>query len=319
MLILSRKEVERLIELDKLPAIIEEAFYAYAIGEASMPPKIYLDIPQHNGDFRAMPAYFRGAAGLKWVCVYPLNPSANNLPTVMGMLFYNDPTTGQPLAVMEASALTGYRTAAASAVAIKYLARPDAGTLGIIGCGGQARTHLEVLAASFSFSRINVFDTDRSRALALKENYKSLPIEATSLEETCSNDILCALTPARKPVIESRFIKPGAHINAIGADAAGKQELEIEVLKRSRVFVDDLKQSMHSGEINVAISSGEYKQEELAGSLGDVIANKCPGRRTKDEITVFDSTGLAIQDIALAKYLYQRAATLKAGYNLDLL
>lgn len=317
MLILSCKEVESLVEVDKLPAIIEEAFSAYALGEAIMPAKIYLDLAR--GDFRAMPAYLKGSAGLKWICFYPRNPEDYNLPTIMGILIYSDPETGKPLALMEASALTRYRTAAASAVATRHLASPGAKTLGIVGCGVQAHAHLEVLTTAFSYENIYLYDLDQTRTSGLKKAFPKLPLVATSLEEACGADVVCTLTPARKPVVERKFIKAGTHINAIGADASGKQELEIAILKAASVFVDDLGQSVHGGEINVAISTGALKPEALAGTLGEVTSGKLPGRRTKEEITVFDSTGLAIQDIALAKWLYDRSMEKNTGLNINLL
>jgi ornithine cyclodeaminase/alanine dehydrogenase len=318
MLLLSSKDVESLLEIEKLPAIIEDGFRAYATGQAAMPPKVYLDLPQYKGDFRAMPAYLKGACGLKWVCFYPLNPQNHGLPTVTGILIYSDPTTGMPLAIMEASSLTSYRTAAASAVAIRYLANPGAKTLGIVGCGAQAQAHIRILTGGFSFDCIYLYDLDPARAIELKRLFPDLPIKITSLEETCNANVLCTLTPARKPVIQKRFLKPGIHINAMGADAPGKQELDMEILKQARIFVDDMEQSIHGGEINVAISSRVLTKENIAGTLGEVVAGKCPGRQTKDEITVFDSTGLAIQDIALAAHLYERAVKQKAGMEVEL-
>lgn len=318
MLFLSSKDVESLLEIKKLPAIIEDCFRAYATGQAVMPPKVYLDLPEYKGDFRAMPAYLKGACGLKWVCVYPHNPQNYGLPAIIGILIYSDPATGMPLAIMEASSLTSYRTAAASAVATRYLANPEAKTLGMVGCGIQARDHIKILAEEFLFDYIYLYDINPAKAIELKQLFPHLPMETASLEETCRADILCTLTPARKPIIQKRFLKPGTHIDAIGADAPGKQELDLEILKQARIFVDDVKQSTHAGEINVAISSGVLTKEDIAGTLGEVIAGKCPGRRTKDEITVFDSTGLAIQDIALAAYLYERAIKHRIGLEVEL-
>lgn len=318
MLLLSSQEVELLLEIEKLPAIIEDGFRLYATGQAAMPPKVYLDLPQYNGDFRAMPAYLKGACGLKWVCFYPFNPQNHGLPTVIGILIYSDPATGMPLAIMEASSLTSYRTAAASAVATRYLANPGVKTLGIAGCGVQAQVHIKVLSRGFSFEGIYLYDLDPARANELKQLFPELPIKTTSLEETCSADVLCTLTPVRKPIIPKRFLRPGIHINAMGADAPGKQELEVEILKQARIFVDDVEQSIHGGEINVAISSGVLTKEDLAGTLGAVVAGKHPGRQAKDEITIFDSTGLAIQDIALATHIYERAVKQKAGTEVKL-
>lgn len=318
MLLLSSKDVESLLEIEKLPALIEDGFRAYATGQATMPPKVYLDLPQYNGDFRAMPAYLKGTCGLKWICFYPLNPQNHSLPTVIGILIYSDPLTGMPLAIMEASSLTSYRTAAASAVATRYLANPGAKTLGIVGCGAQAQAHIKVLTGGFSFDCIYLYDVDPAKAVELQQLFPGLPIKTTSLEETCNADVLCTLTPVRKPVIPKRYLRPGAHINAMGADAPGKQELETEILKQARIFVDDMEQSVHGGEINVAISSGILTKEDIAGSLGEVVAGEYPGRQTKDEITVFDSTGLAIQDIALAAHLYERALKQKAGTEVKL-
>ena len=295
--------------LEKIDVIeaVEGAFAAYGRGEATMPPKVYLDVPPH-GDFRAMPAAMGGAASLKWVSVHAGNPERHGLPTVMAMLFYNDAATGRPLAVMDGTLITRERTAAAAAVATRHLARRGARTLGLVGCGGQAEPHLRLIARVVRPERVLLADLHRTHAEKLAAEMRGLPCEVVDTPAACGADVVTTLTASRQGFVRKEWIQPGAHINAMGADAAGKQELTADLLLAARVFVDDWAQAAHSGEINVAHREGKLKA--VAGTLPDVVCGKHPGRISDDEITIFDSTGLAIQDLAIAKAAYAKAAEL---------
>ena len=262
-----------------------------------------------------MPAAIPGAAGVKWVNVHPKNPS-RGLTTVMAILIYNDPATGYPLSIMDATELTAYRTGATAAIASKHLAKKDSHTLGIIGAGRQAYTQLMAHAALFDLSVIRVYDPFRPALDKFMEHFAGYPVKASSAEEAAASDILCTVTPARAPVVKKEWVKPGTHINAIGADAEGKEELEPSVLKGAKVVVDDIRQASTSGEINVPVSKGLFKVEEVYASLGEIIAGKKPGRKNNKDITIFDSTGIAIEDIAVAKLVYDKAR--KSGNYLSL-
>jgi alanine dehydrogenase len=303
-LFLNKNDVRSLLNMAEVIKAVEQAFKDWALGRASMPPKAYLVLEQ--GDFRAMPGAIPGAAGMKWVNVHPQNQSLG-LPTVMGVIIYNDPETGYPLAVMDATDLTAYRTGAAAAIASKYLARKGSHTLGIVGAGRQSYTQLMAHSELFDLRQVKVFD---KRAPAVETFIKSFPaysIKACSLEETVDSDIVCTVTTAREPFLKSDLVCPGTHINAIGADAEGKEELEPSLLKKAVVVVDDLRQASVAGEINVPVSKGLYKVEEVHATLGELVAGKKQGRKDEKAITVFDSTGLAIEDIAVAKLVYGKA------------
>jgi len=303
-LLLSRNDVRELLKMSAVIEAVEQAFKEWTRGEADMPAKAYL--LSARGDFRAMPAALQGAAGMKWVSVYPQNPSLG-LPTVMATMIYNDPATGYPLAVMDATEITAYRTGATAAIASKYLARKDSHTLGIIGAGRQAYTQLLAHAEVFSLKLIRVFDLSGAAVEKLIKSFPEYPIQESSLEDTAASDIVCTLTPAREPLLKMEWVIPGTHINAVGADAEGKEELDPAILKKAIVVVDDLTQASAAGEINVPLKKGLFSIDEVYATLGEIITGKKQGRKDKRVITVFDSTGVAIEDIAVAKLVYEKA------------
>jgi alanine dehydrogenase len=295
--------------------VVEEAFKMCGEGKGRMPAKVYLSVEQ--GDFRAMPAALPGCAGMKWVNVHPRNPSLG-LPSVMAVLIYNDPETGYPLAIMDATEITAYRTGAAAAIASKYLARRSPHTMGVIGAGYQAYTQILAHVELFNPISINAFDISRAAVDRLGQSLPHLSIKSCSVQEAVACDIVCTLTPSRSPVVKREWIIPGTHINAVGADAPGKQELEPSILKEAIVIVDDLTQASHSGEINVPIEKGLYSADEVYGTLAEVIVGKKKGRTDNRAITVFDSTGIAVEDIAVAKLLFEKAQQAGGCPSIDL-
>jgi alanine dehydrogenase len=314
-LLLDRNTVRTLMRMADVINVVEEAFKICGEGKGKMPAKVYLSLEQ--GDFRAMPAALPGCAGLKWVNVHPRNPS-RGLPSVMAVLIYNDPETGYPLAIMDATEITAYRTGAAAAIASKHLARRSPHTMGVIGAGYQAYT--QILAHAELFKPISISASDISRAAVdrLAQSLPHLSIKSCSVQEAASCDIVCTLTPSRSPVVKREWIRPGTHINAVGADAPGKQELEPSILKEAIVVVDDLTQASHSGEINVPIEKGLYSVNEVYGTLAEVIVGKKKGRIDSKAITVFDSTGIAVEDIAVARLLFEKAQQAGGYPSIDL-
>ncbi|MBE8538552.1 alanine dehydrogenase [Geoglobus acetivorans] len=309
-LILSKSDVEELLTMDECLNAVEHAFHLHGTGKTQMPAKIYLTF--ENGDLRAMPAFIEGHAGIKWVNSHPRNRE-KGLPTVMAILIYNDPDTGFPLAVMDATHLTNMRTGAAGGIAVKYLARKDSRTVGFVGCGMQARTQLEAIVNVAEIEKVKAYDISEGTAkdfLSFAEKF-GLDGEVVEIDDACRSDILVTTTPSRTPVVKAEWIEEGTHINAIGADAPGKQELDPEILLRARVVVDDYEQAFHSGEVNVPLSEGIITKDHIFGTLGEIVAGLKKGREDDSQITVFDSTGLAIQDIATASLIYDRAV--KAG------
>jgi alanine dehydrogenase len=296
--------------------VVEEAFRLWGESKGNMPAKAYLLV--ENGDFRAMPASLPGCAGIKWVNAHPQN-QYQNLPSVMAVIIYNDPETGYPMAIMDATEITSYRTGAAAAIASKYLARQDSHTLGLIGAGCQAYTQILAHVGIFDISTINVFDISDAALDKLIMSLPELPIRNCSIQEAVRSDILCTLTPSRKPIIKKEWITAGTHINAVGADAAGKEELDPSILKEATVVVDDIRQASSGGEINVPIRRGIYNINEVCGTLAELILGNKKGRIDNKAITIFDSTGIAIEDIAVAKLLFEKAQQAGCYPSVDLI
>ncbi|MEM6731787.1 MAG: ornithine cyclodeaminase family protein [Myxococcota bacterium] len=312
-LILSRAELEAIATMPMALNAVEFAFRAMAEGTAEMPPKVYLSLPEHDGDFRAMPARLGDTVGLKWVNSHPRNPERHGLPSVLGLYVLSDPATALPLAIMDGTSLTALRTGAAAGVASRALARRESSSLGLVGAGVQAEYFLRAHREVFPELSVSVSDIDDARA---REFAKRHGVNAVSTEESAGSDVVCIATPSRTPVLTHDMIKPGTHINAMGADAPGKQELESAILEHARVFVDELEQARHSGEINVPLHAGTYSVDAIAGTVGEVIAGQKSARTSDQDITVFDSTGLAVQDLALASRVFEAAG--ERGVRLDL-
>lgn len=310
-LILSKAEVLGLLAIEEVIAAVEQAFKDCAAGRGRMPPKVYLRL--ERGDYRAMPGALPGAAGIKWVSVYPGNREFA-LPTVMAVFIYSHPDTGYPLAIMDATDMTAYRTAAASACASRHLARGGSRTLGLIGAGRQAHMHLLAHERVFRLDEVKVYDIRPEAVEAFIAAFPQYRVTAATVEEAMDSDIVCTLTPATAPVVRAGWVRPGTHINAVGADAPGKQELDPEILGRARVIVDDIAQASHGGEINVPLSKGLFNKEQIWANLGQVILGQKPGRESDDMVTIFDSTGLAIEDIAIGRIVYDKAMQ-RGGYR----
>ena len=291
-------DTENAIDLKEVNRAIETAFADHGRGVVQMPPKIYVTLPE--GDFRTMPAYLPslGLAGVKVVNVHPGNP-ARGLLTVMALTVILDIATGMPLAILNATKLTDMRTGAAGAIAAKYLSSKKEIVLGLIGTGRQAEAQYRAISQELDIREIKCWSRNSLHAEKFAEAIKDYDTRSVTLEKACDCDVLVTTTPSREPVVMREWVQEGTHINAIGADAPGKQELDSLLLKRGIVFVDDMSQAVHSGEINVPINRGLFNPEEVEGTLGEVVLGM-KRRESPDQITIFDSTGLAIQDLAIA-------------------
>jgi len=309
-LILTSGDVEKILTPAVANDTVEKAFRAHGLGQTSMPPKSYLYFPK--GDLRSMPAYLHGegfaVAGIKCVTVHPEN-AVYHLPTVMAVVLLNDPENGFPLAVLDGTYLTCVRTGASGAIAAKYLSRENAEVAGFVGCGAQARAQLACLLNVRRIRKIKVWQYAGDKACAqtfrrwAKAIYQMETVLAEEIDRVTLNaDIVVTTTPSRAPLVNR--VSPGTHINAIGADAAGKQEIGSAIIKRARIVVDSWVQASHSGEINVPLSRKVISQKNVSAELGDIVAGKKRGRKSDEEITLFDSTGLAIQDISCAAVVY---------------
>jgi len=310
--LIKKSDVEKALTMKDCFEVTETAFRLYGEGKVQMPPKSYLYFEDYFGDLRCMPAYVRdiGAAGIKAVNVHPDNSNAN-LPTVMATILLVDPKTGFPLAVMDGTHITNMRTGAAGGIASKYLAKANCKKAAFIGAGVQARTQLSaMLIARPAIKEVAVFDIDKERAEAFAkhcvDDFTLNAGVAGSINEACAGaDIINCTTSTRKPIVMKADVSPGAHINAIGADAKGKQELDPAILPHARVVIDDWVQASHSGEINVPVSHDQFTQKDIAAELGEVVAKGLKVRTSDNDITIFDSTGLAVQDLMTAWHVYK--------------
>lgn len=310
-LYIREEQVKELLPLAEAIEAVESAFKDKAEGHAVMPPKLIVPLP--GGDFRAMPAYLpkQGVAGVKVVNSHP-NNRQKGLPTVMAILVMVEPETGFPLAVIEATYLTALRTAAAGALGTKSLARHNSRKLAVLGAGTQGRfqilSHKLVLP---NLKQICIWSRDEELAWQAKREFEGqigveISVCSSPKEAVQGADVIVTTTPSRQPLVQNEWISDGVHFTCIGADAPGKQELDPAILKRARIFLDDMAQGMESGEVNVPLREGILKPEDIAGELGEVLVGKKEGRRSDDEITVFSSTGLAIQDIVCGAVLLRK-------------
>ncbi len=304
----ARGTVRRHCPLSEVIDRLRVALKSFARGDAQMPAKNYLYFESSGGDLRTMSSYVPefDLATVKIVNAHPNNPDQHHLPTVMALLVAVDPETGYPRAVMDATEITAVRTAAVSAVATDLLAPPDAHTLGIIGAGAQAPYQIQGQLIVRPIDRVYLYDIspDHARELArrVREDYPDLEVEvlerAEGLLEHCR--IITSTTPSTRPVIEFDELPDSLHVNAMGADAPGKQEWPEKLVKRSRVVIDDWSQASHSGEINKLVTRGELSRDDVLGSLGELLVDPPEGPLDR---TLFDSTGLAIQDTTAASVL----------------
>lgn len=328
-LILTAENLAGLVTESEVVGAVESAFALHGSGATRMPPKVYLPLPEFDGDFRAMPVFIgdldvgygvQPSAGVKWINAHPRNPERYGKPSVVGIFILSDPRDAHPLAVMDATKLTALRTGAAAAVASKHLANPGATSLGIIGCGAQARSVVACHAAIKTWTRVLLADSDTARAQSLADRLAKSGLHATvaDVASAAAADVVCTLTPSRDPVVARVHVRDGVHINALGADAPGKRELAGEILQSARIFLDDVEQASESGEVNVPLREGALSAKRIAGTLGEVIAGRIAGRTGATEITIFDSTGLAVQDLAVARLLYERARRAGVGSEFPL-
>jgi len=322
--LLTSEQVDREMPMDELIEKVEDAFRAYELGNAQMPAKSYIDLRKYNGDFRSMPAYLEtedwDAAAIKWVNVHPDNPEKFDMPTVMGTVIYSDPENAYPLALIDGTVLTMKRTGAAAGVATDHLAIEDASSLGLIGAGIQAHTQLEAVSAVRDIEEVVVSDVDEAKVEAFIEEYDDqFDVRSGSISEAASCDVLSTVTPVREPIVDPEDVGEHTHVNAMGADAEGKQELAADLLADATVVIDDYEQCTHSGEINVPFHDGDFTDEDIYGEIGEIVAGNRAGRDGIEGVTVFDSTGLAIQDVAAAHVVYEHALEEDIGTEFDLL
>jgi alanine dehydrogenase len=298
------RHVEAAVSPERALEAVREAFVAYARGEWSMPPKVY--VPAYPaGDFRAMPALGGGHAALKWVTSFPGNPE-RGLPTVMGLVLVSDASDGTLKAVLDAGAVTALRTGAAAVLAAETLGRADAGGAAVVGAGVNGRAAVRTFRARGRDVLIWDVDPARSETAAAELGARV----AGSREEALEADLVVTVTPGREALFAAGSLRDGQHVSLMGADGPGKTEIAVEEIMRTHVFCDDWEQASHAGELMHAVERGLLSRGAVT-QLGDVLNETATGRRSVEEITTFDSTGLAIQDLAIALAALERAAELE--------
>ncbi len=282
---------------------VREAFLEHARGAWTMPPKVYVDAAP-DGDFRAMPAAGSNHAVLKWVTSFPSNPT-RGLPTVTGVVLLSDARTGELRALLDAGAVTAVRTGAAAVLAAETLARPGAGAAGVVGCGVNGRAVARTFLARGR--EVVVHDASPERARAVAAELGEGAAVASGPERALACDIVATVTPGREPVLRRGSLRPGQHASLMGADGPGKAEIELDELLSARIVCDEWAQASHNGEIARAAEAGLLARGDVA-ELGLVLAGAEEGRSSDAERTVFDSTGLAVQDLAIALAVSERYA-----------
>jgi alanine dehydrogenase len=272
---------------------VREALLRFHAGDWVMPAKVYLQSPPH-GDFRAMPARGDGMALLKWVTSFPANPE-RGLPTVSGVICLSDAETGEPLMLLDARSVTALRTGAVAAVATAALARSDARTVGIVGCGLHGTWAARCMAEA-GYGPGVCFDRRTEAAAALAEQ---LEWSIGSLAEALACDVVCCVTPGNEVVVDVGSLHAGVHLNMLGADGPGKAEASVGAVASCVLFCDEWEQASHGGELTGAVQAGLVARSDVT-ELGAVLAGEAVGRPGPEAVTLFDSTGLAIQDLAVA-------------------
>ena len=296
-------QVVNAVSPERAVEAVRDAFVAYAQGEWTMPPKVY--VPAYPaGDFRAMPALGGGHALLKWVTSFPGNP-ARGLPTVTGLVLLSDASDGSLRAALDAGAVTALRTGAAAIVAAEELGRRDAQTAAVIGAGVNGRAAAKTFLARGR--DVALWDVDDERARGAADELGARV--AGSRQEALAADLLVTVTPGHEILLKEGSLRPGQHVSLMGADGPGKAEIAVGELARVRVFCDDWEQASHNGELVHAVEPGALTRDDVT-QLGDVLAGTAQGRESDEQVTAFDSTGLAIQDLAIALAAMERADAL---------
>lgn len=322
-LFLSRRDIRTLMELNDYLGAVAHAFRAAKEGYALSPPPMH--VPAKDGGFHAKGALLHGErsyVALKLNGNFPDNPAKNRLPTIQGAILLCNADNGAVLAIMDSIEITLRRTAAASALAARHLARTGASTLAILGCGGQARAQCEALAAVLTLKRARVWDLDRARAEQFARQTADVlgfPFAPASSARDASldADVIVTCTTSRAPILLHKDVSPGAFIAAVGADSPAKSEIEPQLMARGAVIVDHLEQCAHMGDLRHAIAAGAMSADDVRCELGDVVTGAGVGRNNESEIVIFDSTGVALQDVASAAIVYERACARGSGLALS--
>jgi alanine dehydrogenase len=320
---LNRQDVEALLPMDECIEVVEGALRSLARGEGVQPLRSAHWMPDRHGLLVVMPGMLEGLAGVKVLTVIPEN-HLHGEESHQGMVLLFEAERGRPLALLDATAVTGIRTAAASAVATRVLARPDAGDLAILGSGTQARSHLEAMAAVRTLRRVRVWSRrpESAQRFAEREGRRlGIAVEPmpSAREAVAGADLICTVTAATEPVLLGEWIAPGAHLNAAGACTPRARELDAAAVARARLFTDRRESLFaEAGDFLLAREEGAVTDAHLLGEVGEVLEGKIPGRRSAAEITLFKSLGIAAEDLVSGALVYRKALAAGRGTALEI-
>jgi alanine dehydrogenase len=334
-LILTRSDIETALPMAECIAAQEQAFREYGQGTAHMPHRLGLKVTGQDGFYITMPAHLEqipltepnqsGAMAVKVLTYYPDNPARLGLPGITATVLLHDPNTGALLAIMEGASITGLRTAAGSGLATQYLARPNAATVGILGSGVQAEAHLLAMCAVRPIQAAWVYSRDRDRRAEFAERMAArLKIEvipvSTAQAAVEGADIVVTATTAREPIVQGAWLANGAHINCVGSGMPDRRELDDQtILRCSKIIVDTHASAMEeAGDLLIPLAQGVITPAAIHGDLGDLLTGRCSGRTDPNEITLFKSVGVALQDVGAAAWAYRRAKELGLGQEVEL-
>jgi ornithine cyclodeaminase/alanine dehydrogenase len=324
--ILSRQDVMKVLDMKDTIEILEKAFGDLAAGQAVMPQRTPIPAPEQGGLALFMPAYLQGlgALGAKIVTVYKDNPKKYDLATIMGTILLLDEKTGAPVAIMDGGYLTAMRTGAVAGLATKLMARKDAKVHALFGTGGMARTHAWAVDCAADVEKLVLYSIDSLEAReAFKQDLASIiDCEITIADDpaaACGEaDVITLITSATEPIVDGDWITPGTHVNGVGSHTPAMREIDTKTVQKSRVVCDLIEACQgEAGDFIIPIEAGEWSWDQAAGSLGDVVAGKVVGRESDDEVTLFKSVGLAIQDISAAFHVYEKALETGTGLDFD--
>ncbi|HTM09806.1 MAG TPA: ornithine cyclodeaminase family protein [Verrucomicrobiae bacterium] len=325
MLVLAEKEIRRLIEIEELIAALEQAHIQFSIGKAVMPVRQVVPLPDIGGRMTSMPAYLAvdRALGMKVVTYFKDNPRLG-LPAILATIHLYSAETGKLTAILDGTYITAIRTACASAMATKALANNETPVLAILGAGVQARAHIETLSKARRLEKIKVYSPSGERARKLKNDLEStinVAIEPAASAEAAVRgaDLVVTATTAATPILEGAWLKPGAHVNAIGSHRPDLRELDGATLKAAKLVVDSREAMMtECGDVLLAVKEGMIEESHASVEIGEVLAGHKVGRTDRSDITIYKSVGIAIQDVAAAALVYHKAVRQKVGVEVDL-
>lgn len=325
MLILTASDVRRALPMSAAIETQKRAYAALVSGDVALPLRILIQTPAQNAVTLFMPARVSGDLGAKIVSVFP-NNAQKGLPMIHGVVILIDSDTGQPAALMDATYLTALRTGAASGAATDLLARPDSAVAAVFGAGAQARTQLEAVCAVRSIKQAWIYDRNPEAAQRMAAELagrnpipSDLRVASTPHEAVSRADIICTATTSTTPVYDGRDVKPGAHVNGIGAYTPAMQENDTELVRRALVVIDSRESALaEAGDLIIPLKAGLIGEDHIHGELGEIITGRKPGRTSPDQITFFKSCGIAVQDVVAGAETLRRARQMKLGVEIAL-